>query len=173
MWSLGVICYILLCGYPPFYSNHGLAISPGMKKRIRAGQYDFPKSEWSAVSSEAKNLIKGLLKTDPLDRLSIEQVMSSDWMGRHIECVPATPLATIHVLREDMMEGGMWPEVQEEMTQALATMRVDFDDSTTRLKQLNTSKNSLLEKRQTRHRQKSQDNSPVVPAAAPVDVTMS
>lgn len=52
MWSLGVIMYILLCGYPPFYSNHGLAISPGMKKRIRAGMYDFPESEWRHVSKD-------------------------------------------------------------------------------------------------------------------------
>lgn len=75
MWSLGVIMYILLCGYPPFYSNHGLAISPGMKKRIRAGQYDFPDPEWKLVSKDAKDLIKGLLKTDPVERLTIEQVM--------------------------------------------------------------------------------------------------
>lgn len=52
LWSLGVIMYILLCGYPPFYSNHGLAISPGMKKRIRAGQYDFPDPEWRHVSRD-------------------------------------------------------------------------------------------------------------------------
>ncbi|XP_011383297.1 MAP kinase-activated protein kinase 2 isoform X1 [Pteropus vampyrus] len=52
MWSLGVIMYILLCGYPPFYSNHGLAISPGMKSRIRMGQYEFPNPEWSEVSEE-------------------------------------------------------------------------------------------------------------------------
>ncbi|MGH0158980.1 UNVERIFIED_CONTAM: hypothetical protein FKN15_036624 [Acipenser sinensis] len=52
MWSLGVIMYILLCGYPPFYSNHGLAISPGMKKRIRMGQYEFPNPEWCEVSEE-------------------------------------------------------------------------------------------------------------------------
>lgn len=46
--------YILLCGYPPFYSNHGLAISPGMKKRIRAGQYDFPEAEWRHVSKDGE-----------------------------------------------------------------------------------------------------------------------
>ena len=43
-----------LCGYPPFYSNHGAAISPGMKKRIRNGQYEFPNPEWSRVSQEGQ-----------------------------------------------------------------------------------------------------------------------
>lgn len=46
-----------LCGYPPFYSNHGLAISPGMKKRIRMGQYEFPNPEWSDVSEEGKTIV--------------------------------------------------------------------------------------------------------------------
>ena len=47
-----------LCGFPPFYSNHGLAISPGMKKRIRSGQYEFPNPEWENVSKDAKDLIR-------------------------------------------------------------------------------------------------------------------
>jgi serine/threonine protein kinase len=142
MWSLGVIMYILLCGYPPFYSNHGLAISPGMKKRIRAGQYDFPATEWRNVSKEAKELIRGLLKTEPAERLTIEQVVRHKWVSATQE-VPQTPLHSIRVLQEDQET---WPEVQEEMTQALATMRVDYDASV-HLKQLDTSKNKLLEKR--------------------------
>lgn len=43
-----------LCGFPPFYSNTGQAISPGMKRRIRLGQYGFPKPEWSEVSEDGK-----------------------------------------------------------------------------------------------------------------------
>lgn len=69
-----------LCGFPPFYSNHGLAISPGMKKRIRLGQYDFPYPEWANVSQEAKSLIKGMLCIDPAERLQIDAVMRNNWI---------------------------------------------------------------------------------------------
>ncbi|XP_013782541.1 MAP kinase-activated protein kinase 2-like [Limulus polyphemus] len=141
MWSLGVIMYILLCGFPPFYSNHGLAISPGMKKRIRAGQYDFPYPEWKCVTQDAKDLIHGLLMTDPAQRLTIEEVLSNKWIAKYTE-VPMTPLFSVKVLKE---EGDVWPEVQEEMTQALATMRVDYD--AVHLKNLEKSNNKLLNKR--------------------------
>lgn len=43
-----------LCGFPPFYSNTGQAISPGMKQRIRMGQYEFPDPEWADVSQEGE-----------------------------------------------------------------------------------------------------------------------
>lgn len=141
MWSLGVIMYILLCGFPPFYSNHGLAISPGMKKRIRAGQYDFPEPEWTRVSKDAKDLIQGLLRTDPTKRLSIEEVLNNKWIAKYAE-VPQTPLHSVHVLKE---EEAAWPEVQEEMTRSLATMRVDYD--AVHLKNLENSNNPLLNKR--------------------------
>lgn len=70
-----------MCGFPPFYSNHGLAISPGMKTRIRTGQYDFPDPEWKNVSNAAKELIKGMLNVDPAKRFTIEQVMKNSWVS--------------------------------------------------------------------------------------------
>jgi hypothetical protein len=60
--------------------------------------------------------------------------------------VPQTPLHSVRVLREDQEQ---WPEVQEEMTQALRTMRVDYD-SDVHLKNLDTSNNRLLEKRKVK-----------------------
>lgn len=75
------IYFYRLCGFPPFYSNHGLAISPGMKKRIRLGQFDFPNPEWQNVSDHAKKLIKGMLNVDPSKRLSIDQVMKNVWIA--------------------------------------------------------------------------------------------
>ena len=70
-----------LCGFPPFFSTQGLPLSPGMKKRIRLGQFDFPKPEWSEVSDEAKDLIRGCLKTNPQERLTIDQVMETKWIS--------------------------------------------------------------------------------------------
>lgn len=144
MWSLGVIMYILLCGYPPFYSSHGAPISPGMKKRIRNGQYEFPHHEWSRVSSEAKELIKGLLKTEPESRLTIREVMQNNWIAQH-NLVPPTPLVSAQVLRDDHE---MWVEVQEGINNELATMRVDYEQA--KLKNLDETKNPILEKRKNK-----------------------
>nr|XP_057925397.1 MAP kinase-activated protein kinase 3 isoform X1 [Doryrhamphus excisus] len=141
MWSLGVIMYILLCGFPPFYSNTGQAISPGMKRRIRMGQYEFPNPEWADVSQEGKDLIHQLLKTDPNERMTITQFMNHPWISQCM-VVPSTPLHTTRVLTEDRE---MWEDVKEEMTSALATMRVDYDQ--VKIKDLDTSSNPLLNKR--------------------------
>jgi len=141
MWSLGVIMYILLCGYPPFYSNHGQPISPGMKKRIRNGQYEFPKAEWSQVSDDAKSLIKSLLNTDPDKRLTIHEVLKHPWIANNL-AVPQTPLATQGILRE---ENDNWMDVQEEMDRALAERRIDEDQ--VHLKNIGVSENPLLARR--------------------------
>ncbi|XP_035243871.1 MAP kinase-activated protein kinase 2 isoform X2 [Anguilla anguilla] len=140
MWSLGVIMYILLCGYPPFYSNHGLAISPGMKKRIRMGQYEFPNPEWADVSEQARQLIRTLLKTEPTQRMTITEFMNHPWINS-ME-VPQTPLHTSRVLKE---EKDTWEDVKEEMTSALATMRVDYEQI--KIKTIEDSSNPLLAKR--------------------------
>lgn len=145
MWSLGVIMYILLCGFPPFYSNHGLAISPGMKKRIRNGQYTFPSPEWDAVSEEAKSVIRKLLTTDPEKRMNINEFTTNPWVSGVSE-VPQTPLYSARVLSEEK-EG--WPDFQDEMTNALALMRVD---QVTPIKNLDTANNKLLKKRQKRNK---------------------
>ncbi|XP_061640252.1 MAP kinase-activated protein kinase 2-like isoform X1 [Phyllopteryx taeniolatus] len=151
MWSLGVVMYILLCGFPPFYSNTGQAVSPGMKQRIRLGQYKFPNPEWAEVSEEvlvlssaAKQLIIQLLKTDPNERMTIGQFMSHPWISQSM-VVPLTPLHTSRVLMEDKE---LWDDVKEEMTSALATMRVDYEQ--VRIKDLDTSNNPLLNKRRKR-----------------------
>jgi len=103
IWSLGVIIYILLCGFPPFYSLQGLPISPGMKKRIRLGQYEFPEPEWAEVSNEAKDLIRGCLKTNPEERLTIDQVIQTKWVSQ-CNTVPQTPLQTGSILKEQTEE---------------------------------------------------------------------
>lgn len=56
-------------------------MSPGMKKKIRQGQYDFPSPEWSNVSKEARNLIEGMLCIDPAQRLQIDDVIRNKWIA--------------------------------------------------------------------------------------------
>lgn len=86
---MGVIMYILLCGYPPFFSTHGGAISAGMKTKIKAGEYQFPKAEWKNVSQEAKSIIQKMLTVTPADRVTIDWIIKCPWLTG---TVPETPI---------------------------------------------------------------------------------
>lgn len=69
IWSIGVITYILLCGYPPFYGDNDTQIF----ESVRVGKFDFPSPEWDAISDHAKDFIEDLLQKDPMDRCVLEE----------------------------------------------------------------------------------------------------
>lgn len=76
IWSCGVLAYILLCGYPPFYGDSDDQIL----KMVKKGTYDFPKQDWDAVSKNAKDFINVQLQLNTDKRASAEQLMSHAWL---------------------------------------------------------------------------------------------
>ncbi|XP_014456437.1 calcium/calmodulin-dependent protein kinase type IV [Alligator mississippiensis] len=77
MWSLGIITYILLCGFEPFYDERG---DQYMFKRILNCEYDFVSPWWDDVSLNAKDLVKKLIVLDPKKRLSTLQALQHPWV---------------------------------------------------------------------------------------------
>lgn len=76
MWSLGVIVYILLGGYPPFIEQD----QKDLFRKIRKGQYEFHEEYWGQVSPEAKDLIRSLLTVKPNQRSSAVAALEDEWM---------------------------------------------------------------------------------------------
>lgn len=76
MWSVGVILYVLLCGYTPFMSED----QEQMFDRIKCGQWDFDPQDWKHVSEEAKDLIRALLDLNPDSRMTAARALRSKWI---------------------------------------------------------------------------------------------
>jgi len=76
LWSLGVIMYVVLCGYPPFYGE----TDADVLAKVRLGNFSFNAADWKSVSEDAKNLIRMLLKMNPRDRYTAEQALNHVWV---------------------------------------------------------------------------------------------
>lgn len=77
MWSVGVILYILLGGYPPFIDDNQRRLF----RKIRKGAYEFHEEYWGTVSEDAKNLISSLLVVNAGNRLTAQEALKSNWIS--------------------------------------------------------------------------------------------
>lgn len=81
IWSCGVIMYILLCGYPPFYGD----TDEDILRRVKSGKFDFPAEDWDGISKEAKAIIEIMLTREEDGRPSAEQLLANTWLTDHAE----------------------------------------------------------------------------------------
>lgn len=87
IWSVGVITYILLCGYPPFHDDNHNALF----RKIKKGKYQFDSPYWDHVSDDAKDLIKRMLVVDPAERDTAEKLLQHPWItGNEVATVQLT-----------------------------------------------------------------------------------
>ncbi|XP_015180384.1 PREDICTED: calcium/calmodulin-dependent protein kinase type II alpha chain isoform X10 [Polistes dominula] len=76
IWACGVILYILLVGYPPFWDDD----QHRLYAQIKAGSYDYPSPEWDTVTPEAKNLINQMLTVNPSKRITANEALKHPWI---------------------------------------------------------------------------------------------
>ncbi|XP_062411128.1 calcium/calmodulin-dependent protein kinase type II subunit beta isoform X21 [Sardina pilchardus] len=93
IWACGVILYILLVGYPPFWDED----QHKLYQQIKAGAYDFPSPEWDTVTPEAKNLINQMLTINPTKRISAQEALKHPWV-----CQRSTVASMMH--RQETVE---------------------------------------------------------------------
>uniref|UniRef100_A0A8C8LLZ2 Protein kinase domain-containing protein n=1 Tax=Oncorhynchus tshawytscha TaxID=74940 RepID=A0A8C8LLZ2_ONCTS len=76
-WSIGVIAYILLCGYPPFYDENDSKLF----EQILKADYEFDAPYWDDISDSAKDFIGSLMEKDPAKRFTCDQALRHPWIA--------------------------------------------------------------------------------------------
>ena len=191
IWSLGVIMYILCSGTPPFSTTPGNKnnISKGMKYRIISGLYSFTGTCWTNVSTDAKELIRKMLETNPIQRIPINDIMDSNWMKVKNMCygvtslkklklikefsifkgyldVPETPLNSMEIFKENISD---LKELNENMSKALNEITIDTEQ-TVKLKPKEAINNRLFEQRMNKKNKKQNETAAISESMVSVEM---
>ncbi|CDO62527.1 calcium-dependent protein kinase 3 [Plasmodium reichenowi] len=122
MWSSGVLFYILLCGYPPFFGESDHEILSMVKK----GKYQFKGKEWNNISEEAKDLIKRCLTMDADKRICASEALQHPWFRKKKHAFNMDMKMDIHVL-ENFKNYGLLLKFQKLAMTIIAQQSNDYD----------------------------------------------
>eukprot|EP00292_Cryptomonas_paramecium_P006336 CAMPEP_0113700390 /NCGR_PEP_ID=MMETSP0038_2-20120614/23927_1 /TAXON_ID=2898 /ORGANISM="Cryptomonas paramecium" /LENGTH=497 /DNA_ID=CAMNT_0000624035 /DNA_START=124 /DNA_END=1614 /DNA_ORIENTATION=+ /assembly_acc=CAM_ASM_000170 len=124
LWSMGVVLYIMLCGFPPFYDDSTAVLF----KQIRKGEYTFPSPYWDEVSQGAKDLVSKMLVVDPTKRFTARQCLDHPWI-RNAGEASAKKMHSSHraflLIRKLPVFDNIDPSCLQEVTEKLKVVRVE------------------------------------------------
>jgi len=76
LWSVGVIVYIILCGFPPFHHENNALLF----ELIMSGKFSFPDPYWTNISAQAKDFLKKLLIVEVPGRMTAAAALKHPWI---------------------------------------------------------------------------------------------
>ena len=123
VWSLGVLLFVILGGYPPFYGDSQHEIF----KKITHGTYDYDREEWNDVSMEARSLIDSMLVVNPQRRITLDQVLKHSWFGLHHDSSRLTqvPLRILDKLKNYRAPRRLKQETLKVVVKLLSNEQID------------------------------------------------
>jgi len=123
VWSLGVLLYVILAGYPPFYGDSQHEIF----RKITHGVYDYEREEWNDVSKEARGLIDSMLVVNPQSRITLDKVLQHSWFALHQDPSnrPQVPLRILDKLKNYRAPKRLKQEALKVVVKLLSNEEID------------------------------------------------
>lgn len=142
IWSIGVVLYIVLCGYPPFTSN----VRSVLYKQICKGEYAYESPFWDDISSSAKSLVDGCLQVDPAKRFTAFDILNHPWIKDPNKLESSNTFDKSHLKRIALFNGRQ--KLQKTINSIILAIRVkNIIDQQIRKSESPPSKNKLIQEK--------------------------